>query len=122
MQTSEVAQSSTPTFEAFLSYCHADKAAAQRLHRQLEGYRLPGHLRLACTRGNPDGRIGKVFRDREDFPAAADLSASVRQALADSAALIVLCSPNAKASRWVAREIVLFRELHPERPILVALL
>jgi hypothetical protein len=107
-----------PSFGAFLSYSHADKAAAQRLHRKLENYRLPGHLRQAGA----DSRIGKVFRDREDLPAATDLSASVWQALAASRALIVLCSPEAKASRWVAREIVLFRELHPDRPILAALL
>ena len=106
------------SFRAFLSYCHADKAEAQRLHRKLEGYRLPRHLRKTGVKG----RIGKVFRDREDLPAAADLSASVQQALAASQALIVLCSPDAKSSRWVAREIGLFREIHPNRPILVALL
>lgn len=108
----------TPSFGAFLSYSHADKAAAQQLHRKLENYRLPAHLRQAGA----DSQIGKVFRDREDLPAATDLSASVRQALAASQALIVLCSPDAKASRWVAREIALFRELHPDRPILAALL
>lgn len=111
-----------PSFRAFLSYSHADKADAQRLHRKLETYRLPGHRRHDGTGAQADGRIGKVFRDREDLPAAGDLSASVRQALAASQALIVLCSPDAKASRWVAREIALFRELHPDRPILAALL
>jgi tetratricopeptide (TPR) repeat protein len=108
----------TPSFRAFLSYSHVDKAAATRLHRKLENYRLPGHLRQAGS----GGRIGTIFRDSEDLPAATDLSASVRQALAASQALIVLCSPDAKASRWVAREIALFRELHPGRPILAALL
>jgi tetratricopeptide (TPR) repeat protein len=108
----------TPSFRAFLSYSHVDKAAAKRLHRKLENYRLPGHLR----QDGAGGRIGTIFRDSEDLPAATDLSASVRQALAASQALIVLCSPDAKASRWVAREIALFRELHPDRPILAALL
>lgn len=122
MQSSGGTRSATPSFRAFLSYCHADKAAAQRLHRQLESYRLPGHLRRDGVAGRPDGRIGKVFRDREDLPAATDLSAVVRRALAASQALIVLCSPDAKNSRWVAREIELFRELHPDRPILAALL
>lgn len=107
-----------PSFRAFLSYCHADKAEAQRLHRKLEGYRLPRYLRHTDAKG----RIGKVFRDREDLPAATDLSASVQQALTVSQALIVLCSPDAKSSRWVAREIELFGEIHPDRPILVALL
>lgn len=118
MQVMEAAKSAETSFRAFLSYCHADKAEAQRLHRKLEAYRLPRYLRKNGTKS----RIGKVFRDREDLPAATDLSASVQQALAISLALIVLCSPDAKSSRWVAREIELFREMHPDRPILVALL
>ncbi len=118
VQQIEANRPAETTFRAFLSYSHTDKAEAQRLHRKLEGYRLPGHLRQSGTKG----RIGKVFRDREDLPAATDLSASVQQALAVSQALIVLCSPDAKLSRWVAREIELFREIHPDRPILVALL
>lgn len=118
MQASKGVSAATPSFLAFLSYSHADKAAAQRFHRKLESYRLPRHLKAAGT----DSRIGKVFRDREDLPAATDLSASVRQALAASRTLIVLCSPNAKASHWVAREIALFRELHPGRQILAVLL
>ena len=118
MEASGEISAITSSFAAFLSYSHADKAAAQRLHRKLESYRLPHRLRTV----EGSGRIGAIFRDREDFPAAKDLSTSVRQALAASEALIVLCSPDAKASRWVAHEIALFRELHPERPILAALL
>jgi hypothetical protein len=118
VQASERWSAATPSFRAFLSYSHADKVAAQRLHRKLESYRLPRHLLQAGA----DRRIGKIFRDREDLPAATYLSAVVRQALAASQALIVLCSPAAKDSRWVAREIALFRELHPDRPILAALL
>ena len=64
--------------------------------------------------GKADGRLGQIFRDREDLPAAQDLSESVKEALSVSGALVVLCSPAAKASPWVAREIELFRELHPE--------
>ncbi|WAC25206.1 toll/interleukin-1 receptor domain-containing protein [Blastomonas sp. SL216] len=118
MEASDGRSAATPSFRAFLSYSHADITAAQRLHRKLESYRLPRHMRPA----GDDGRIGAIFRDREDFPAATDLSASVRKALAASQALIVLCSPDAGVSRWVAREIALFRELHPDRPILAALL
>lgn len=118
MQVSEGGSPAPASFRAFLSYSSADTAAAQRLHRKLESYRLPRHLRPA----GDSGRIGAIFRDREDFPAASDLSESVRQALSESQALIVLCSPDAKASRWVAREIALFREMHPERPILAAVL
>jgi tetratricopeptide (TPR) repeat protein len=45
----------------------------------------------------------------------------VREALAESSALIVVASPDAAKSHWVEREIALFRELHPEAPVLVAL-
>ncbi|MXO90998.1 toll/interleukin-1 receptor domain-containing protein [Pontixanthobacter aquaemixtae] len=109
-------------FKAFVSYSHADKAAAQKLHRKLETYRLPKHLREKAGEAKDDGRVGAIFRDREDLPAAEDLTESVKQALAVSEALVVLCSPDARKSPWVAREIELFRELHPDRPILAAIL
>lgn len=110
-------------FKAFVSYSHADQAAAQRLHRKLEAYRLPKHLRADASQALPsDGRIGAIFRDREDLPAAEDLSESVKAALSASEALVVLCSPDAQKSPWVAREIELFREIHPDRPVLAAIL
>jgi tetratricopeptide (TPR) repeat protein len=109
-------------FRAFVSYSHADAAIAQKLHRKLEGYRLPKKLRSAQDDIGKDGRLGPLFRDREDLPAASDLSASVKAALANSAALIVICSPHAKNSIWVNKEISLFREIHPDRPILAAII
>lgn len=108
-------------FRAFVSYSHADAAIAQKLHRKIETYRLPRHLRDRQTADPDNGRLGRIFRDREDLPAAEDLSESVKQALAGSEALIIICSPDAKKSKWVAREIELFRALHPGRPVLAAL-
>ena len=61
-----------------------------------------------------------IFRDREELPAAHDLSTEVRAALKASRSLIVVCSPSSAASQWVGREIEVFRELHPDRPILAA--
>lgn len=107
-------------FRAFVSYSHADAAIAQRLHKKIETYRLPHHLRDRETVDPDNGRLGRIFRDREDLPAAEDLSESVKQALAGSQALIVICSPDARASIWVAKEIELFRALHPDRPVLAA--
>ncbi|MCW3845694.1 toll/interleukin-1 receptor domain-containing protein [Sphingomonas sp. LB-2] len=114
---------STRPFRAFVSYCHADAAFAARLQRKLESYRLPRRLadRVAPLPGQAAGRIGPIFRDREDLSAAADLSEAVREAIALSSALVVVASPDAARSLWVEREIALFRELHPEAPILVAL-
>ncbi len=108
-------------FRAFVSYSHADAAIAQKLHRKIETYRIPRHLRDRESEEANKGRLGRIFRDREDLPAAEDLSESVKQALAGSEALIIICSPDAKASKWVAREIELFRTLHPGRPVLAAL-
>lgn len=120
----ELAASSAATarFRAFVSYSHADAAAARRLQRRLETYRVPRRLadRVAPI-GASQGRVGPVFRDREDLPASSDLSQAVKDALARSQALIVLCSPDAARSLWVAREIELFRALHPDRPVLAAL-
>jgi hypothetical protein len=110
-------------FRAFVSYCHADAAFAARLQRRLEAYRLPRRLagQVEPLPGQGQGKIGPVFRDRADLSAATDLSAAVREAIAASSALVVVASPDAERSHWVAREIALFRELHPEAAILVAL-
>jgi len=108
-------------FRAFVSYSHADAAIAQRLHRKIETYRLPRYMQSASKTSTNNGRLGRIFRDREDLPAAEDLSESVKRALAGSQVLVVVCSPDARASIWVAREIELFRALHPDRPVLAAL-
>ncbi len=102
-------------FRAFVSYCHADAPFAAWLQRKLEGYRLPRRLadKVEPLAGQAQGRIGPVFRDREDLSAATDLSAAVREGIAASSALVVVASPDAVKSQWVAREIALFRELHP---------
>lgn len=119
----EGASAAAARFRAFVSYSHADTAIARRLQKRLETYRIPGRLagRIPLP-GAAQGRVGPVFRDREDLPASADLSEAVREALAGSQALIVLCSPDAARSKWVAREIALFRALHPNAPILAALI
>ena len=110
-------------YTAFLSYSHKDAAAARRLHRRLEGYRLPRRLAGSETaQGIVPDRLWPIFRDREELPAASDLSATVCEALAQSGALIILCSPHSAGSLWVAEEIETFRRIHPDRPILAAIL
>lgn len=109
-------------YRAFISYSHRDAAFGRRLHRRLERYGLPRRLvGRPGPRGPVPRRLTPIFRDREELTAAHDLTAEVRAALAASESLIVVCSPNAAASPWVAREVELFRELHPDRPILAAL-
>ena len=106
-------------FAAFISYSHVDAVAASKLQRKLERYRLP--KRIAETRGQ-DRLLGAIFRDREDLAAATSLSSAIRNAIVQADSLIVMCSPDAAASPWVAAEIELFREVHPDRPILAAIL
>ncbi|HEX8514232.1 MAG TPA: toll/interleukin-1 receptor domain-containing protein [Allosphingosinicella sp.] len=109
-------------YVAFISYSHKDATIGRWLHGRLEGYRLP--KRLAGTQGEGGevpARLTPIFRDRDELPAAGDLSERVRAALAVSRNLIVLCSPNSAASTWVAKEIATFRELHPGRPIFTAI-
>jgi len=95
-------------YRAFISYSHADEAAARWLQRALEGYRLPASLRQAQP-GLPP-RLYPIFRDRDELASRHDLSDSIRQALDDSDALVVMCSPAAAASRWVNEEIQRFRD------------
>ncbi|HEX4295057.1 MAG TPA: toll/interleukin-1 receptor domain-containing protein [Rhizomicrobium sp.] len=107
---------------AFISYSHRDAAFGRRLHRRLENYALPRRLVGRNTaHGAVPKKLAPIFRDREELPAAHDLSAEVRAALKASRSLIVVCSPSSAASQWVGREIEVFRELHPGRPILAAL-
>ena len=105
-----------PQYAAFISYARADQDIAARLHKRLEAYRVPSHLRI-----NGAKRIAPVFRDQAELAAHKSLSATIELALERSQALIVLCSPDAKASHWVNEEIKRFRALHPGRPILCAL-
>lgn len=110
-------------YRAFISYSHQDAAAGRRLHRRLERYVVPKRLVGRTTaRGLVPRRLGPIFRDREDLPAADSLSDEVRAALAGSASLVVVCSPAARRSPWVSREVELFRSLHPDRPVLAALI
>ncbi len=95
-------------YRAFISYSQKDKGAAIRLHKALEAYRVPAGLEL----GDIDPkmrRLGRVFRDDDEMGAAASLGAALQGAIADSQNLIVICSPNAAASRWVNEEILHFR-------------
>jgi hypothetical protein len=97
------------TYDVFISYRHAspDKEIAEQLHRELEAYRAPANL---VEQGWPE-RVKRVFRDREELPVSSSLSDNIVKALRQSRFLIVVCSPRTPESRWVAKEIELFREL-----------
>jgi MTH538 TIR-like domain (DUF1863) len=111
-------------YRAFISYSHRDDAAAKSLHKRLETYRLPKKLiGQAGERGPIPEQLTPIFRDLDELSAADDLTVEIKAALARSATLIVLCSPGAKASKWVNLEIESFRALHGNsRPVLAALI
>ncbi|MEP3656128.1 MAG: toll/interleukin-1 receptor domain-containing protein [Litorimonas sp.] len=102
----------TYIYGGFLSYAHADEAAASRLHKALETYKIPkGHT----------GTLSPIFRDTTELTAHHSLSEKIQGAVTGSRVLIVLCSPAAKVSHWVNEEIRLFREIHGEAAILCVL-
>ena len=96
-------------YDAFISYRHVerDRKWAEWLIDALERYRVPKALQ---DKGLPQ-RLRKVFRDEDEVPASADLTDQIRQALAASRFLIVVCSAFTPRSRWVCREIEIFNEL-----------
>ncbi len=96
-------------YSAFISYRHEahDRKWAEWLVDALETYRVPKELQNA---GYP-ARLGKVFRDRDELPSSGSLNNQIEEALKVSRFLIVICSPATPESRWVSREIEIFKEL-----------
>ncbi len=99
-------------YRAFMSYSHSDAAVAARLHRSLENYRVPKRLRGTPGEFGPvPERLSPIFRDREELASSADLSKRVQDALRESDAMIVVCSPQAANSHWVNEEVLAFKRL-----------
>ncbi len=97
-------------YRAFISYSHSDAEWAGWLHRNLERYRLPRRLRGDIGEFGPlPERLIPIFRDREDLASAGELGPRIQAALADSEALVVVCSPEAARSTWVNEEILAFK-------------
>jgi Thoeris protein ThsB, TIR-like domain len=99
-------------YKAFITYSHRDRRVAQWLHRAIENYRVPKTLVSQPGRDGPiPENLFPLFRDRDELSSSPDLSASIREALAQSGYLIVICSPTAAKSRWVNEEIIEFKRL-----------
>lgn len=97
-------------YDAFISYRHwpGDTEIAIRLQELLESYKPP-------EGGNCGRRVQRVFRDRSELRTSGDLEGDIREALAQSRYLIVVCSEETGASPWCIQEIRLFKELHQGR-------
>ena len=106
--------SGSPAFRyyAFISYSHQDKVWADWLHKALETYAVPKRLvGRTTTAGIIPRRLTPIFRDRDELASANDLGRKVNEALAQSANLIVICSPRSAASHWVQEEVLAFKRL-----------
>lgn len=99
-------------YRAFISYSHRDARVAAWLHRSLEGYRIPKPLRGSTGEfGLLPDRLQPIFRDREELASASALGDRLQQALVESEALLVICSPDAACSHWVNQEVLEFKRL-----------
>ncbi len=89
-------------YDAFISYSHsADIRLAPALHTELQRLAKPWY-RLRAIR---------VFRDETDLGASPGLWPTIDAALTNSENLIFMASPEAAASKWVARELERWLEL-----------
>jgi WD40 repeat protein len=108
----EVASVPANGFDVFISYSHAaDRDIAPRLQSGLEKLAKPWFLRRAL----------RVFRDETDLGANPDLWSAIEIRLESSRNLILLCSPEAAASQWVAREVDRWLELGRRESLLFVL-
>lgn len=99
-------------YHGFISYSHAaDADLAPALERGLKRFAKPWYRTRALN----------VFRDDVALSANPDLWGSVREALDASEFLILLASPPAAASVWVARETSYWREHKPLDHLLIVL-
>lgn len=91
-------------FFAFISYKSEDAEWATWLQHELEHYHLP-----ASFNGRTDvpQELRPVFRDIDEL-SAGNLPEQIKQALANSQNLIVICSPQAAESPWVNHEVEAF--------------
>ena len=120
---------STYKYHAFISYRHADNKVHGRqwatwLHQAIETYDVPKDL-VGKKNGRGDvipARIYPIFRDEEELPAHADLGTSIVGALEQTNLLVVLCSPRAVASTYVADEIDYFKKLGGSDRIIAAMI
>ena len=94
-------------YTGFISYSQKDAAAAARLHRWLEHFKISRDV--AEQLGRPTS-LGRFFRDDDEMTASSDITQQINDALHRSDSLIVVCSPNSAQSKWVEAEIQQFRE------------
>jgi WD40 repeat protein len=110
-------------YRGFITYSHRDEAFVRALHRALEAYRVPKPLIGQVTQaGEVPGRLGRLFRDRDELAAAPDLKAEIQAALRQSDAMIAVCSPAAAKSYYVNEEIKTFKAIGRSSRVLASII
>ncbi len=107
-------------YDAFISYRHSelDMYVAKKVHKGLETFKVPRSVRKKSGKKS----IKRVFRDQEELPIGSDLNDNISAALEGSEYLLVICSPRAKESYWVEREISSFISMHDREHVLAILI
>ena len=100
-------------YRIFISYAHADAPIARAVQKRLETYRPPKGMAVDSP------RLGPVFLDRNELPAAPHLTVTLRDALASSERLLVICTPRSAQSGYVAQEVELFTQLRGRDHVLL---
>ena len=100
--------------DAFISYAHEDKPFAVLLERTLRRYTPSRGLPVPKRRLN-------IFRDETDLVGSEVLSA-IAPHLEGSRKLIVICSPKARASKFVNEEIKHFTQVHSAKRDLISVI
>ncbi|HEX4301297.1 MAG TPA: TIR domain-containing protein [Rhizomicrobium sp.] len=117
--TTETLEERDLRYLAFISYNRSDRVAAVSLQRKLERFVLPAALRLVKPGARYNARpLKSIFRDEDELVPGHDLAQKVRDALAQSKYLIVICSPASANSRWVEQEVCEFLALGDGRNVL----
>ena len=105
---------------AFLSYSWADRPRARSLHRRLERFVIPRHVRLAIDQQGPSStRLRPVFRDDDEMPASGPLDQRLKDAINDAVAMVLLASPTSAASHYVNLEVDHFVTTHKVDPLVI---
>lgn len=91
-------------FDVFISYSRRDKAFAVRLQKALSAHVPPAGLGLPR-------RALRVFRDESDLTGA-EYHEAIGRYLEAAGKLVVICSPQARASTYVDDEVRRFIGLH----------
>jgi hypothetical protein len=101
------------TYDAFISYSHNARqlAISKAFQQAVQGFAKPFWKRRALH----------LFRDQTNLSADPDLWGNIEDALEQSRYLILIASPEAASSKWVAKEITWWLEHREADAILIVL-